>query len=99
MKRLTGYIIILFHLFACSSINVVDEPDPGLIPDQTTSSSEIEIVIGRLPDSIPMGENAQFTLRVLQNTPTNFVRLDIDTIGKFSLEANGKNFTQIDSIL
>lgn len=97
MKRLVCFFLILYHLFSCSSIQTVDEPDPDRMPGKT--ATEIEILLGTPPDSIQLGRSVQFSMRVIQNTPTALFNLTVDTTGKFSLEIDDKEFSQVKSLL
>lgn len=97
MKKLASFFLILYHLFSCSSIHTVDEPDPELTPGKT--ETEIEILLGTKPDSIRLGSSAQLSMRVIQNTSVSLFNLTIDTIGKFELEIDDKDFSQVTSLL
>lgn len=97
MKRLTSLFLILYHLFSCSSVQTVDEPDPELTPGKT--ETEIEILLGKQPDSIRLGRSSQFAMRIIQNTPVALFNLTIDTIGKFQLEIDDKDFSKVTSLL
>ena len=97
MKRLACFLFILYHLFSCSSIQTVDEPDPELTPGKT--ETEIEILLGTQPDSIRLGHSISFSMRVIQNTPVELFNLSIDTTGKFKMEIDDKEFRQVKSLL
>lgn len=90
-------MIILYHLCSCSSIHTVDEPDPELTPGQT--ETEIEILLGKQPDSIRLGSTIHFSMSVIQNTPVALFNLTIDTTGKFRMEIDDKEFNQVKSLL
>ena len=97
MKKLACFLFVLYHLFSCSSIQTVDEPDPTLTPGQT--ETEIEIVLGAQPDSIRLGRSIHFSMSVIQSTPASLFNLTIDTTGKFKLEIDDKEFSQVKSLL
>lgn len=85
-------LVLTCCLFACSDDKGKD-PDP-----EPPVSGEIGLTITSTPDSVLVGETAEFTIKAVQDNQKASFGLTIDTIGNFDLKINNISYKNVTTL-